>query len=380
MTTPIYLDYAATTPVDPRVVEVMKSHLSLDGIFGNASATQSTHGRLALDAIEKASNEVGNLLNVSGREFIWTSGATEAINLAIKGTAEYYKNHGKKHLVTYAAEHHAVLSSYEYLETKGFSVTYLKGNADGTINFKELEEAITEETLLLSVILVNNETGIIHSLEKLSQLSESKSCLLHIDAVQGAGKISIDLQKTPVDLLSLSGHKLYGPKGVGALYVRKQPKARLSSQVHGGSQQNQLRAGTLPTHQIVGMGEAFRLAKEVFEKDHAHNTHLQDIFITSLSQHPNIHFNTDAALAVPNIMNIQIKGVDNFLPILVALNKNISLAQGSACNSIKMESSHVLLSMGLAKQEASQSLRFSWGRFTDASEIHEAVKILKALL
>ncbi len=367
---PIYLDYMATTPLDPRVKQKMLPYLGAtdDGIFGNPSS-KHYYGLAAKEAVEKARTQVANLINCDPGNIIWTSGATEANNLAIKGAACFYQRQGK-HLVTTKTEHKSVLDTYKYLETQGFTVTYLSPAPDGLIALNKLAEALRPETILVSIMHVNNETGVIQDIEKISELTRAKGILLHVDAAQSAGKIPVDLRKLKVDLMTFSSHKVYGPKGIGALYIRSQPKLHLTPQTHGGSQENGLRAGTLPTHQIVGMGEAFNIATQEMTEESNRLLLLREKLWRGIRGLGNIQLNGSSTKRVANNLNISIIDIDGEL-ILAAL-KDIAVSSASACLK-SLEPSYVLKAMGLSEKLAANTLRISLGRFTTEKEIDKAI-------
>jgi len=372
MQKPIYLDYAATTPVDPRVAEKMTHYLTADGVFGNASSTHF-FGREAKKAIEEAREQVADLVDAEPAEIIWTSGATEANNLALKGAAELYQQKGR-HIITVKTEHSAVLDCCQFLEKKGFFVTYLSPEKNGIISKEALLEAIRDDTILVSVMHLNNETGVIQDIQRLAEITSARGILFHTDAAQSAGKIPLSIRKTPVDLVSFSGHKLYGPKGVGALYVRRKPRVRLAAQIHGGGQEQAMRSGTLPTHQIVGIGEAFAIAKREIKNDEARIRECRDAFWQGLQPlvAKGLSANTDFSCSFPGILNICFPNTTaeklmSALPI-------IALSRGSACLSKGIEPSYVLRAMGLTTELAASSVRFSFGRFTTLEEVRRAAE------
>lgn len=370
MKLPIYLDYAATTPIDPRVVEKMLGYLTKDGIFGNSSSTH-TYGRLALAAIEQAREQVAELINCDASEIIWTSGATEANNLALKGIAHF--NQGKRrHIVTCQTEHESVLESCRQLEREGFSVTYLVPETNGKISLDKLTESLREDTLLVAIMQVNNEIGVIQDISAFGQLLHSKNIFFHVDAVQGAGKIPIDLKTMPVDLMSFSAHKVYGPKGIGALYIKQKPKVQLLAQQHGGGQERGLRSGTLATHQIVGMGEAFSIAKQGMNTEVERVQQLRKKLWDGLAMLGDISLNGSEDASVPGILNISFAGVDGAM-LLPAL-KDLAVSTGSACHSATPEPSRVLKALGVSNALALGAVRFSFGRFTTDEEIDFAIK------
>lgn len=372
MQLPIYLDYMATTPVDRRVIEKMRTALESPDNFGN-STSEHYYGWQARELIEAARQQVASLVNSDTREIIWTSGATEANNLALKGAAFFYHRKGK-HIITLSSEHKSVLDVCNFLASQGFEITYLKPEPNGRLDINKLKDALRLDTLLVSIMHVNNETGIIQDLAAIGEVVKQKGALFHVDAAQSAGKIPIDLQKLPVDLLSLSAHKIYGPKGVGALYVRRQPRVRLLPQILGGGQEWGIRAGTVPTHQVLGMGEAFAIAQQEMQTDYAHALELRNLFWKGISSIPEISLNGDLNYQVPNCLNICVKGISN--ETLLASLPDFAISTGSACNAADPDPSHVLLSMGLTRQQANQSIRISFGRFTTRPQIEKAIEQL----
>jgi cysteine desulfurase len=367
---PIYLDYAATTPMDSRVAEKMLGFLTQTGDFGNASSSHC-YGRRAASAIEIAREHTAKLINAQPQEIIWTSGATEANNLAIKGISQARHN-TSKHIITYLSEHSGVIDSCKYLEKNGVKVTYLNPELNGLINLEKLANAIQDDTLLISVMHVNNETGIVQDMAALSELTRNKNILLHMDATQSAGKIMLDAKKTPVDLLSFSAHKVYGPKGIGALYINQSSNIYLQSQLHGGGQEKGLRSGTLPTHQIAGMGEAFCIAREEMISEIARIEYLQSRFLSGLYQLGGVHLHGDERARVPHIVNVSFDNVD--IKLLIPALKEFAFSIGSACHAGSNQPSHVLQSMGVSHERAMNALRFSFGRFTQEFEIDFAIE------
>lgn len=368
-TAPIYLDYAASTPVDPRVAQKMFQCLTAEDSFGNAGALHS-FGEGAKRVIEESRGKIAAVLHAAPRQIIFTSGATEANNLAIKGVAQFYQSRGK-HIITAQTEHKSVLEPCAYLETQGFSVTYLKPNPHGLIDLEDLKAAIKPETILVSIMQVNNETGLIQDITAIGTLTRRLGIFLHVDAVQSFGKLPIDLQALPVDLLSLSAHKVYGPKGIGALYIGDNPRVRLVPLFQGGGQERKFRAGTLPTHQIVGMGEAFAIANQEMQSNIDKITALRNQFWQGIKDLPGVYLNAESDLCVPNIVNIRFETIqkESFMQSL----KNLALSSASACNSITIEPSHVLRAMGISDETANRSFRFSFGRMTTPQEIEFAV-------
>ncbi|SRR5579883_223430 len=372
---PIYLDYAATTPVDPRVAAKMSEFLTQAGAFGNPSSTHY-FGQKAKEAVESARVEVADLIGADSSEIIWTSGATESTNLAIKGAALLYQNKGR-HIITLKTEHPATLDCCQQLEKEGFSVTYLTPEKNGLLNLSDLEAAFRPDTMLVSIMHVNNELGVIQDIQKIAEATSNRGILLHVDAAQSAGKVKIDLKKMPVDLMSFAAHKIYGPKGAGALYVRKKPRIRLGAQIHGGGQEQGMRSGTLATHQIVGMGEAFLIAKQEFEKDYMHISNLRNYFLDQLKNNP-IFINTDLQNSVPNILNIRFDGIKS--SELMKKLPALAISSGSACHAKESGGSYVLRALGQNEMEAQCAVRFSFGRFTTIDEIECAAKQISLLM
>ncbi len=373
---PIYLDYAATTPVDPRVVAILNQHLGRHGIFSNPSSNTHTLGATAAKAVETARAHVAALLNADPREIIWTSGATEANNLALFGVLRADARKGR-HLITSQTEHKAVLDVCRRLEREGCAVTYLAPASDGLIAPEQVEAALRPDTVLASLMHVNNETGVVQDLAAISAITRSRGVLLHVDAAQGAGKLPLDLQALPVDLVSLSAHKLYGPKGVGALYVRQRPnRVRLEPLLYGGGQERGLRAGTLPTHQIAAMGEAFRLAGENMAVEQARIRDLRDRLWQGLAALGRVELNGHSEQNVAGILNVSFAGIA--AEALLAARPEIAVATGSACTSAGHEPSHVLRAMGRDEFQARGAVRFSLGRFTTVEEIDHVVVAVRA--
>jgi len=371
MKTPIYLDYAATTPLDPRVADIMLKYMTQDGIFGNASSTH-VFGKAAKDAIETARKQVADVIHAIPEEIIWTSGATEANNLALKGAAQLYKQKGK-HIITVKTEHASVLDCCQQLEKEGFLVTYLTPEPNGVINLSTLKNAIRDDTILVSVMHVNNEIGVIQDIAAIGKLTSERGILLHVDAAQSIGKVAIDVNLMHIDLMSLSAHKVYGPKGIGALYVRRKPRIRVAAQLHGGGQESGMRSGTLPTHQIIGMGEAFALAQAEADKDIKKITHLHEIFLQGL-KNSSITRMSDPRYCVPGIINICLKH-KTAKQVMQALPQ-LAISSGSACHAKGDEPSYVLRALGFSAEQASRCIRISFGRFTKEDEIFEAAKLL----
>ena len=368
---PVYLDYSATTPNDPRVVEAMLPYLTEK--FGNPASRSHQYGWEAESAVENARAEVAALVNADPKEIVWTSGATEANNLAIKGAANFYQNKGK-HLITLKTEHKAVLDTMRELERQGFEVTYLDVLPNGLVDMAALEAALRPETILVSIMAVNNEIGVIQPIAEIGELLRSKGILFHVDAAQATGKIDIDLSQLKIDLMSFSAHKTYGPKGIGALYVRRKPRVRLEAQMHGGGHERGMRSGTLPTFLIVGMGEAFRLARLEMKSENERIRALRDRLLKGLSDLPEIYVNGDLEHRVPHNLNISFAYVEG--ESLIMAVKDIAVSSGSACTSASLEPSYVLRALGLNDELAHSSIRFSIGRFTTAEEIDFTVDLL----
>ncbi|MBB3292958.1 cysteine desulfurase [Mitsuaria sp. BK045] len=369
---PIYMDYGATTPVDPRVVDAMIPWLREH--FGNPASRSHAWGWEAEEAVEKARGEVAKLINADPREIVWTSGATESNNLAIKGAANFYQSRGR-HLITVKTEHKAVLDTTRELERQGFEVTYLDVKEDGLIDFDVLKAAIRPDTILISVMFVNNEIGVIQDIPAIGALCREKGIIFHVDAAQATGKVEIDLATLPVDLMSLASHKSYGPKGIGALYVRRKPRVRLEAQMHGGGHERGLRSGTLPTHQIVGMGEAFRIAREEMATELPRIKALQQRLLDGLKDIEQVFINGDLERRVPHNVNASFNYVEG--ESLIMGIKGIAVSSGSACTSASLEPSYVLRALGRSDELAHSSLRMTIGRFTTEEEIDYAVSLLK---
>lgn len=362
----VYLDYAATTPADPRVVEKMVECLGPEDNFGNPASRSHGYGWIAEQVAEEARRNVADLLNCDPREIVWTSGATESDNLAIKGVAHFYSKKGK-HIITSKIEHKAVLDTCRQLEREGFELTYLEPNSDGVIEPEAVANAIREDTILVSVMHVNNEIGVINDIAAIGEITRAKKVLLHVDGAQSAGKIAIDLQAMKVDLMSFSGHKIYGPKGIGALYVRRKPRVRLEAQMHGGGHERGMRSGTLATHQIVGMGEAFKIAKAEMATEGERIKHLKMRLWNGLKDMEQVHINGDLDNSVPGIINISFAFVEG--ESLIMAFKDLAVSSGSACTSASLEPSYVLRAIGLDDELAHSSIRFSIGRFTTEADI-----------
>jgi cysteine desulfurase len=371
MQLPIYLDYSATTPVDPRVVDAMIPWLREN--FGNPASRSHSFGWTAEKAVDQAREHVAALVNCDPRELIWTSGATESINLALKGVARFYKDKGK-HLVTVKTEHKATLDTMRELERDGFEVTYLDVEEDGLVDFAKLEAALRPDTILVSVMYVNNEIGVIQDIAAIGELTRSRGIVFHVDAAQATGKVVIDLAQLKVDLMSFSAHKTYGPKGVGALFVRRKPRVRLEAQMHGGGHERGLRSGTLPTHQIVGMGEAFRLAREEMATDNERIRMLRDRLWAGISQTEQVFLNGDWERRVPHNLNASFNFVEGESMIMAM--KDVAVSSGSACTSASLEPSYVLRALGRSDELAHSSIRFTVGRFTTPEEIDYTVDLV----
>ena len=369
---PIYLDYGATTPVDPRVAEAMIPWISEH--FGNAASRSHAWGWEAEAAIEKAREQVAELIGADPREIVWTSGATESDNLAIKGAAHFYKTRGK-HLITVKTEHKAVLDTMRELERQGFEVTYLDVQENGLIDMEVLKAAIRPDTILVSVMFVNNEIGVIQDIPAIGALCREKGIVFHVDAAQATGKVAIDVKTMPIDLMSLASHKTYGPKGIGALYVRRKPRVRIEAQMHGGGHERGMRSGTLPTHQCVGMGEAFRLAREEMEKDRAHAARLQKPLLDGLKEIDQVFVNGDLEHRVPHNLNMSFNFVEG--ESLIMGIKGLAVSSGSACTSASLEPSYVLRALGRSDELAHSSLRMTFGRFTTEEEVDYAINTIK---
>lgn len=374
MKTPIYLDYSATTPVDPRVAEKMMQCLTMEGIFGNPASRSHRFGWQAEEAVDIARNQIADLVNADPREVVLTSGATESDNLAIKGAAHFYSKKGK-HIITSKIEHKAVLDTCRQLEREGFEVTYLDPTENGQITVDILADAIREDTILVSLMHVNNEIGTINDIAALGELCRSKKVLFHVDAAQSAGKLPIDFSALKVDMMSVSAHKVYGPKGIGALYVQRKPRIRLEAQMHGGGHERGMRSGTLPTHQIVGMGEAFRIAKEEMAQDTQHCKSLKARFWQGIKDIEEVYVNGDLDAGIASNLNTSFNFVEGE-SLMMAL-KDLAVSSGSACTSASLEPSYVLRALGLSDEMAHSSIRFSFGRFTTEEEIDFSIKIIK---
>ena len=371
--TPVYLDYAATTPVDKRVAEKMIPYLT--ETFGNPASNSHAFGWEAEEAVEKARADIAALINADPKEIVFTSGATESDNLAIKGAANFYKTKGK-HLITVKTEHKAVLDTMRELERQGFEVTYLGVQENGLIDLEELKAAIRDDTILISVMWVNNEIGVVQDIPAIGEICRERKIIFHVDAAQACGKVPVDVEATKIDLLSMSGHKVYGPKGIGALYVRRKPRVRLEAQMHGGGHERGFRSGTLPTHQIVGMGEAFRIAKEELEQDMAHYRKLRDIFLKGIEGIEEVYINGDLEHRAPNNLNVSFNFVEG--ESLIMAVKELAVSSGSACTSASLEPSYVLRALGRNDELAHSSLRITFGRMTTEEEVKFAAELIKS--
>ncbi|MDO5667864.1 MAG: IscS subfamily cysteine desulfurase [Alcaligenaceae bacterium] len=369
---PIYFDYSSTTPVDPRVVDAMVPWLYEK--FGNPASRSHSFGWDAEEAVEQARQHVADLIGADSREIIWTSGATESNNLAIKGIAEFYQSRGK-HLITVKTEHKAVLDPMRELEREGFEVTYLDVKANGLIDLEELKAAIRPDTILVSTMWVNNEIGVIHDVEAIGELCRANKIVYHVDAAQAAGKVEIDLEKVKVDLLSLSAHKAYGPKGIGALYVRRKPRIRLEAQMHGGGHERGFRSGTLATHQIVGMGEAFRILKADMATENERIRALRDRLLKGLSDIEEVYINGDMEHRIGANLNISFNYVEGE-SLMMAIS-DLAVSSGSACTSASLEPSYVLRALGRDDELAHSSIRFTLGRFNTEEEVDYAINVIK---
>lgn len=369
---PIYLDYGATTPVDPRVVDAMIPWLREH--FGNPASRSHAWGWEAEEAVEKARVQVADLIGADPREIVWTSGATESINLALKGAAHFYKGKGK-HLITLKTEHKAVLDTMRELERQGFEVTYLDVQEDGLVNMDALKAAIRPDTILISVLFVNNEIGVIQDIPAIGALCREKGILFHVDAAQATGRVEIDMATLPIDLMSMTAHKTYGPKGIGALFVRRKPRVRLEAQMHGGGHERGMRSGTLPTHQIVGMGEAFRIAKEEMAESNAKAKALQQRLLDGLKDIEQVFINGSMERRVPQNLNMSFNFVEG--ESLIMGIKGLAVSSGSACTSASLEPSYVLRALGRSDELAHSSLRMTIGRFTTEEEIDYAIATIR---
>ena len=369
----IYLDYASTTPVDPRVASKMMEFLTPEGEFGNPASRSHRFGWKADEAVEQARSHVANLVNCDPREIVWTSGATEADNLAIKGVARFYKSKGN-HIITSKIEHKAVLDPCRQLEREGFEVTYLDPDEKGVISPSAVKSAIKDTTVLVSIMHINNELGTVNDIEEIGNITRDNGSFFHVDAAQSTGKVDIDLEKINVDLMSFSAHKTYGPKGIGALYVRRKPRVRLEALIHGGGHERGMRSGTLATHQIVGMGEAFRIANKEMNQDCNKISKFHEKFLDKVKEIDHVYINGDLDNKVPNILNISFNFVEG--ESLIMGLKDIAVSSGSACTSASLEPSYVLRALGRKDELAHSSIRFSFGRFTSDDDVTNTLDIL----
>ncbi len=374
MSSPIYLDYSATTPVDQRVADKMCHYLTMDGNFGNPASRSHKYGWDAETAVEQARADVAALINADAKEIVWTSGATESDNLAIKGAAHFYSKRGK-HIITSKTEHKAVLDTCRQLEREGFEVTYLDPQEDGLMDLAKLEAAIRDDTIIVSIMHVNNEIGVIQDIAAIGELCRARKIIFHVDGAQSAGKIEIDLQKLKVDLMSFSAHKVYGPKGIGALYVRRKPRVRIEAQMHGGGHERGMRSGTLATHQIVGMGEAFRIAKEEMDSETIRIRALRDRLLKGLEDMEELYVNGNLEQRVVHNLNLSFNYVEGE-SLLMAID-TLAVSSGSACTSASLEPSYVLRAIGRNDELAHSSIRFSIGRFTTEEDVDYTIKLLR---
>ena len=373
MKLPIYMDYSATTPVDKRVAERMIPFITEE--FGNPASRSHPYGWTAEKAVEEARRHVADLVNADPKEIVWTSGATESNNLAIKGIAEFYSKDKGKHIITVATEHKAVIDAFRELERIGYEATYLTPEPNGLINIEKFKAAIRPDTVLASVMFVNNEIGVIQDIHSLGNICREHNVIFHVDAAQATGKVDIDLTKLPVDVMSFSAHKTYGPKGIGALYVRRKPRIRLQAQMHGGGHERGMRSGTLATHQIVGMGEAFKIAKEEMHDENKRIKKLHDQLLHGLTEIEEVYVNGDLTHRVPHNLNISFNYVEG--ESLIMAIKDIAVSSGSACTSASLEPSYVLRALGRSDELAHSSIRFSIGRYTTEEDINHAIDLLK---
>jgi cysteine desulfurase len=369
---PIYLDYSSTTPIDPRVAEKMIPFITEH--FGNPASRSHSFGWTAEEAVEEARDEVAKLVNADPREIVWTSGATESNNLAIKGASHFYSTKGK-HILTVATEHKAVIDAVRELEREGYTATYLEPEPNGMVDLEKFKKAIRPDTVLASVMIVNNEIGVIQDIEALGNICREHNVIFHVDAAQATGKVDIDLEKLPVDLMSFSAHKTYGPKGVGALYVRRKPRIRIEAQMHGGGHERGMRSGTLATHQIVGMGEAFRIARIEMQLENERIRKLRDKLLHGLQDMEEVYVNGDLKHRIPHNLNISFNYVEG--ESLIMAVKDIAVSSGSACTSASLEPSYVLRALGRSDELAHSSIRFSIGRFTTEADVDFTIQLLK---
>ena len=373
MKLPIYMDYSATTPVDPRVAEKMIPYLCEK--FGNPASRSHAFGWEADAAVELAREQVASLVNADPKEIVWTSGATESNNLAIKGAAHFYQGKGR-HIVTMRIEHKAVIDTVRELEREGFSATYLDPEPNGLLDIEKFKAALRPDTIIASIMLVNNEIGVSQDIAQIGEICREKGILFHVDAAQATGKVAIDLQALKVDLMSFSAHKTYGPKGIGALYVQRKPRVRLEAQMHGGGHERGMRSGTLATHQIVGMGEAFRIAKEEMTTENERIRTLRDRLMAGLMDMEEVHLNGDMVQRVPHNLNLSFNFVEG--ESLIMAIKDVAVSSGSACTSASLEPSYVLRALGRSDELAHSSIRFTVGRFTTVEEVDYVIALMKS--
>lgn len=374
---PIYLDYSSTTPVDPRVADKMKDCLTNEGNFGNPASRSHHFGWVAEEAVDIARNQIADLVNADPREIVFTSGATESNNLAIKGAATFYQKRGK-HIITLKTEHKAVLDSTQQLEREGFEVTYMMPEQNGLVDLDKLQAEMRDDTILISIMHVNNEIGVIQDIASIGKICRERKIIFHVDAAQSTGKIPIDLQELNVDLMSFSAHKTYGPKGIGALYVSRKPRVRIEAQIHGGGHERGMRSGTLATHQIVGMGEAFRIAKEEMEAENERIKMLRDKLYSGVKDIEAVYLNGDADQRVAHNLNVSFAYVEG--ESLIMALKDMAVSSGSACTSASLEPSYVLRALGLTDELAHSSIRFSIGRFTTEEEIDYVINVIRSAI
>ncbi|MBM3350518.1 MAG: IscS subfamily cysteine desulfurase [Betaproteobacteria bacterium] len=371
---PLYLDYSATTPVDPRVAAKMIPYLTEN--FGNPASRSHPYGWTAEEAVENAREEVAKLVGADPREIVWTSGATESNNLAIKGAAHFYAATKGKHIITIATEHKAVIDPVRELERQGFEATFLIPEPNGLVDIEKFKAAIRPDTVLASVMFVNNEIGVIQDIEAIGHICRANNVIFHVDAAQATGKVQINLEKLPVDLMSLSAHKTYGPKGIGALYVRRKPRVRIEAQIHGGGHERGMRSGTLATHQIAGMGEAFRIAREEMDTENERIRRLRDRLLQGLLEIEEVYVNGELEHRVPHNLNISFNYVEG--ESLIMAVKGIAVSSGSACTSASLEPSYVLRALGRSDELAHSSIRFSIGRFTTEADVDYTIELMKS--
>ncbi|MFB0981093.1 MAG: IscS subfamily cysteine desulfurase [Alteromonadaceae bacterium] len=374
MKLPIYFDYSATTPVDKRVAEKMMQYMTTDGFYGNPASRSHKFGWQAEEAVDIARNQVAELINADPREIVFTSGATESNNLAIKGAANFYRKKGK-HVITCKTEHKAVLDTCRELERQGFEVTYLDPESSGSIDLDKLAAAMRDDTILVSIMHLNNEIGVIQDVAAIGEMCRARKIVFHVDGAQSVGKIEVDMEKLKIDLMSISAHKFYGPKGMGAMYVRRKPRIRLEAQMHGGGHERGMRSGTLPTHQIVGLGEACRIAKEEITQDIAHVTEMRDRLWAGLNTMEQVFVNGDFDNRYPGNLNVSFNFVEG--ESLIMALKDLAVSSGSACTSASLEPSYVLRALGLNDEMAHSSIRFSFGRFTTTEEVDYAITLIQ---